>query len=195
MTTPPPSNATPKRVNRYVWLDLETTGLNPRKGYLLECYTRVTNVAWEPLGEYHALLDVPQQEAWAAMDDYVRNMHTKNGLLEDLRTKPTLNRNAFARELTAFLREHKTNGERLYLAGNTINFDRAWLEVFAPQAVEELYHRNLDVSSTRVQMEARTGEDWHFPKKKGHRAKDDVDESIAEHDFLWDKYDAWVLSR
>jgi oligoribonuclease (3'-5' exoribonuclease) len=61
-----------------------------------------------------------------------------------------------------------------------------------PTVLKEVHYRVADVSSTRVQMAAITGEDWEYKKQKGHRAAKDVDETIAEYRFLWKKFMDWT---
>jgi DNA polymerase III epsilon subunit-like protein len=72
----------PKEFNcQLCWLDIETTGLNPHFDYILEVAMVATDWDLNVLGE--AVFPVlPTDPKWAdRMSEYVREMHTKNGLI------------------------------------------------------------------------------------------------------------------
>lgn len=61
-----------------LWLDIETTGLNPSHHALLEVAMRATRADLEPYAEYHAVLAYN-----GVTDDFIRRMHGPNGLLDE----------------------------------------------------------------------------------------------------------------
>ena len=61
-----------------LWLDIETTGLNPSRHALLEVAMRATRADLEPYAEYHAILAYN-----GVTDDFIRGMHGPNGLLDE----------------------------------------------------------------------------------------------------------------
>jgi hypothetical protein len=69
-------------VSNIVFLDTETTGLDPTKSALLELAFVVTDEALTPLAqaEYIWPNDTPIQDLHAAADPKVQKMHTDNGL-------------------------------------------------------------------------------------------------------------------
>lgn len=66
----------------------------------------------------------------------------------------------------------------IYLAGNSIGADRAFIESWWPRVARVLHYRMIDVSSFKVWHEAHGAK--KFEKKNKHRALDDIRESIAE---------------
>lgn len=68
-----------------VWLDLETSGLDPRRDSILEIAMIVTDDDLNQIGEPFVSLVKPlHTRGYEVMDDFVKEMHTKNGLLEQL---------------------------------------------------------------------------------------------------------------
>lgn len=186
---------------KYAWTDLETTGLNPAQGDLLEVYVRITDTDLKTLDTYHAYVDIgcPLDEIYLEkLPFFIRKMHEENGLLDDLdRAKKdgkALTRVELLDQLASFFRKHNGGDPKtLYIAGSSVKFDWAWLEAKVPLVLEEVHYRVADVSSTRVQLQSITGEDWTYPKKKGHRAERDIDETIAEYKWLWNRFAEWVV--
>lgn len=68
-----------------VWADLETTGLDPLKGSILEIAMIATDDKLVQICEPFVSLVKPLHlRGWEAMDNFVREMHAKNGLLARL---------------------------------------------------------------------------------------------------------------
>ena len=114
------------------------------------------------------------------MDPYVRTMHERSGLLEELDGGTTL---AMAEaQVLAYIKEHCADGSRPPLAGNTVATDRSFLIRDMPNLEAFLHYRIVDVSSIK-ELSRR----WfprayfHAPAKRGnHRALADIQESIEE---------------
>ena len=188
---------------KYAWIDIETTGLDPEKESILEVYVRITDAQLKTIDECHCLVKPPGglEEATERMTPYVREMHEKNGLLKELQNAERTTTRPFTpfivgEGLGLFLQLHNEGEPKsLYIAGSSVKFDWSFLEKHMPKVLEQVHYRCVDVSSTRVQMEMITGEDWVYPKTKGHRAKEDIDDTIGEYQFLWDKFAQWVHDR
>ena len=80
-----------KKLNRekkeyIIWCDVETTGVVAFNDELLEIGALVTDMAGNKVGEgFTQVVQVADMKATVdKCDDYVQNMHTKNGLFEDL---------------------------------------------------------------------------------------------------------------
>ena len=114
------------------------------------------------------------------MVDFVRTMHEKSGLLDELDGGTTL---ADAEEqVLAYIKEHCPDGSRPPLAGNTVATDRAFLARDMPALESFLHYRIVDVSSIK-ELSRRWYPRAYFaaPAKRGnHRALADIQESIEE---------------
>lgn len=184
-----------------VFLDLETTGLNPAKHVILEVAAVITDDAlneiagrsWVAYWHASRLMIAPSGSvvdsviasvSWD-VDPIVLEMHTNNGLWAESAAS-ALARGDVDAQLRAFVAEHCPElGERKgpQLAGNTINFDRAFLQAQLPETHAALHYRNIDMT-TLNEMARRFKPDLHaarpkMPEESKHRAFSDVEESVA----------------
>ena len=163
------------------WMDLEMTGLDPDRHTIVEIATLITDDELELVAEGPDLVITASEDVLNAMDDFVREMHTRSGLL-DLIQASTVNLETAGEETLAFLKEHIADPLTVPLCGNSIGTDRRFLAKHLPEIEGFLHYRSIDVST--VKELARR---WHHdafkgaPKKGGgHRALDDIRESLDE---------------
>jgi oligoribonuclease len=166
--------------DRLVWIDCEMTGLDLGADALIEVAALVTDFELNVLGQGVDLIIKPPAEALDQMNDFVREMHEKSGLLRELDFGITL-QEAEERVL-AYVKEHCPDGSRPPLAGNTVATDRAFLARDMPTLETFLHYRIVDVSSIK-ELSRRWYPRAYFaaPAKNGnHRALADIQESIEE---------------
>jgi oligoribonuclease len=163
------------------WLDLEMTGLDPARHVIVEIATLVTDDELEIVAEGPDLVVGQPPEALAAMDDVVREMHTKSGLLPAIEASTTTLAEAGDATLD-FLRSHIAEPGTVPLCGNSIGTDRRFLAVHLPAVEDFLHYRSIDVSTIKELCRR-----WYpeiLPgapaKVSTHRALDDIRESVAE---------------
>jgi len=164
-----------------VWMDLEMTGLDATRDTIVEIATLVTDDDLVTIAEGPDLVIATPADALAGMDDFVRSMHTKSGLLAEIESATTSLDEAGAATLE-FIRTHVPKPRAVPLAGNSIGTDRRFLTAYLPAIENYLHYRSVDVST--VKELARR---WHPEvlagapaKATAHRAMDDIKESIAE---------------
>jgi oligoribonuclease len=166
--------------DRIVWIDCEMTGLNLTTDALIEVAALVTDYELNQLGDGIDLVIKPPAEALAQMDDFVRDMHTSSGLLDELATGTTMTE--AEAQLLAYIREWAPEASKAPLGGNTVGTDRGFLLRDMPELEAHLHYRIIDVSSIK-ELALRWFPRAFFasPKKEGgHRALADIRESIAE---------------
>ena len=69
---------------RIVWIDCEMTGLDIKNDALIEVAALVTDSELNILGDGVDVVIKPEDAALAQMNDFVRDMHTRSGLLKEL---------------------------------------------------------------------------------------------------------------
>jgi len=164
-----------------VWMDLEMTGLDPTHDVIVEIATLVTDDDLAVVAEGPDLVVHQPPEALARMDDYVRTMHTGSGLLAAVEAS-TVSLDEAGRATLDFIRSHAPEARTVPLCGNSIGTDRRFLAAYLPDIESHLHYRSIDVST--VKELARRWYPAAFaaaPEKAGgHRALDDIRESVAE---------------
>lgn len=159
------------------FLDLETTGLDENAGSILEIGLIVTEDDLTFRGLAHDI--VKPLFNHDNMDDFVTNMHTKNGLLEELKTKNPKRRYEVELEMCEWLADYP---DGLIMAGNTVHFDKQWLRVHMPKLHSKFHYRILDVTSLNEFAKRFDKELWdNRPGANGataHRALADARQSL-----------------
>lgn len=172
--------------NYLIFLDLETTGLDPRRDQILEVAAIVVDTeTWEESSPLHAV--IKHDLSSLHMVDFVRDMHSRTGLLSELEHgRPWSDVQDQLSLLFALY-------PRARLAGRNVGtFDRAFIEAKAGLITAPLSHQNFDVSTL---LNART---WFadfadpLPAFEGtqHRALDDVRNDIEIVRFIADEMGA-----
>lgn len=172
-------------MSNLLFLDTETTGLDPAKDLILEVAITITKPDLEPLVEAQWLVKNDIADVLGRCDDYVTKMHEDNGLLAEIaQERPAQKLEVIEGGILGLCREYgcldaNVDGVRYKtpLCGNTPSFDRGFLKVHMPKLAAALDYRHVDVS-TLIELIGR----WYKPLPKPleiHRAAADVARSIA----------------
>ena len=162
-------------------MDLEMTGLEADRHVIVEIATLITDDDLVVVAEGPDLVVHASEAELASMDDFVRDMHTGSGLLAEIRSS-RLSLAEAGRQTLEFIQAHVPKPRTVPLAGNSIGTDRRFLAAHLPEIEEYLHYRSVDVSTIK-ELAGR----WYpqvmaaAPQKAGgHRALDDIRESLAE---------------
>jgi oligoribonuclease len=164
-----------------VWMDLEMTGLDHTSDVIVEIATIITDDDLAVIAEGPDLVIQQPDEVLAAMDPFVVEMHTKSGLLEQIKASEVSLEVAGAATLE-FIKQHVPEPASVPLCGNSIGTDRRFLAAYLPDIENHLHYRSIDVSSVKELVKRwYPGVDNDRPRGQGsHRALDDIRESIRE---------------
>jgi oligoribonuclease len=170
--------------DRLVWIDLEMTGLDVEKDVIVEIACIVTDADLQVLDEGIQLVVHQDEATMGVMDDFVRNMHKKSGLLTEIPASTT-SVAAAEEAVVAYIRSHVDTAGIAPLCGNSIGMDRRFLARYMPALDNYLHYRSVDVSSFKEMCRR-----WYpaiYRKRPGkserHRALGDIRESIEELRF------------
>jgi len=164
-----------------VWMDLEMTGLDHTSDVIVEIATLITDDDLNIVAEGPDLVVQASEEALAAMDPFVVDMHTRSGLLDQIKASEVTLEEAGAATLE-FIKEHVPEPRSVPLCGNSIGTDRRFLAAYLPEIEEYLHYRSIDVSSVKELVKRwYPSVDRGRPQGKGsHRALDDIRASVDE---------------
>ncbi len=164
-----------------VWMDLEMTGLDHTSEVIVEIATLITDDDLRVIAEGPDLVVNQPEEMLLKMDPFVVDMHTRSGLLDQIRAS-TISLDQAGAETLAFIRQHVPEARTVPLCGNSIGTDRRFLAAYLPEIEEHLHYRSVDVSSIKELVrrwypEVLSQRGW---KQGAHRALDDIRESVSE---------------
>ena len=166
-----------------IWIDLETTGLDPLVDNILEIAVVVTDPELRVEGVYQSIIK-PDENSLIDMSLKVAEMHTRNGLLDELHKG--ISAKDSSEQIVLMFQTMNIRPMSFPMAGNSIHFDRSFLQVHMLPVNTYCSRRNIDVSSL-----AEMGKLWYPDamkdepvKKKHHRALEDIQESIEQMRFL-----------
>eukprot|EP00252_Welwitschia_mirabilis_P009611 TRINITY_DN22272_c1_g1_i1.p1 TRINITY_DN22272_c1_g1~~TRINITY_DN22272_c1_g1_i1.p1 ORF type:complete len:198 (-),score=32.64 TRINITY_DN22272_c1_g1_i1:449-1042(-) len=164
-----------------VWIDLEMTGLDVEKDCILEIACVITD------GKLHLMVEGPDliinqpDECLDKMGKWCQEKHTASGLVEEVRKSKVTQQEA-EQQVIEFVEEHTDPLHRPLLAGNSIYTDYYFMKKHMPKLASLFCHVLVDVSSITALSFRWYPKEAHKapPKKKSHRALEDIKESITE---------------
>jgi len=159
-----------------IWIDLETTGLDPQQGAILELACVVTQDDLTEVGRREWITDAARDVDFRTLAPAVQDMHGSGLWCLSLRSDVcTADVDA---QLHEFLRQSGAVGAPI--AGNTIRFDREFMRRHLPRSFADLHYRDLNVS-TLIEVARRFWpevEKTRPTRAAPHRAMADVLASI-----------------
>lgn len=168
---------------KFIWLDLEMTGLDPEIHHIVEIASIITDDKFKIIAEGPNLVINQPEAILARTSPIARKMHEKSGLWEKIKTS-TVKLEEACEQTLAFFKEHVRENESP-MCGNTISQDRRFLHKYMPELESFFHYRHLDVSSFKILYTTLYphADSFSYSKKNAHRAKDDIIESIHELNF------------
>lgn len=168
------------------WIDIETTGLDPKLDKILEISVVVTDYFLNVVDHYNAVIHQSKNETLPRMDQRWRTTHKE--LLTLVHSPETSkNLNIVAKELESLFSLYSSEG-KLVLAGSSVHFDREVLRYHMPSLCQFIHYRIVDVSCFLLIFTA-----WYpglyklLPKKSvTHRSQDDIYSSLNLLKFFKD---------
>jgi oligoribonuclease len=133
----------------YLWIDLETTGLDPDNDRIIETGWMLSS-SIQQLTPPQSVLITPDKIAWELMqqDLFVQTMHTQNDLLKDMESFGTIVVEDAEDQILEDLAKYPD--DLFILAGASVHFDRGFIRNWMPRLDRKLSHRHLDVSTLRM---------------------------------------------
>jgi len=163
------------------WIDLEMTGLDADRHVILEIAVLVTDDDLTIVAEGPDLVVHAPVEALDAMDAVVVKMHGDSGLRKEVEAS-TVSLEQAGTAVLEFLRQHVPDAGTVPLCGNSIATDRRFLVRYLPAVDAWFHYRSIDVSTVKELCRRWYPQAYKAAPTKagGHRALDDIRESVAE---------------
>jgi oligoribonuclease len=164
-----------------VWIDCEMTGLDLGSDKLIEIAVLVTDADLNVLGDGVDVVVHTDDAALSSMVGVVTEMHTRSGLIDEVRAS-TVDLATAEKAVLDYIRQHVKQGKTAPLAGNSIATDRGFIARDMPALDSFLHYRMIDVSSIKELCRRWYPRIYYGQPAKGlaHRALADIHESIRE---------------
>jgi oligoribonuclease len=163
-----------------VWIDCEMTGLSLETDALVEIAVLVTDSELNILGEGIDLVIHATDGQIAGMNDFVRDMHTSSGLINEI--PDGIEVAEAEKQILSYLASVGVAPGKSPLAGNSVSVDRNFIARDMKALADYLHYRTIDVSTIK-ELSRRWYPKAYFaaPAKTGnHRALGDIRDSIEE---------------
>jgi oligoribonuclease len=165
-----------------VFLDLETTGIDERTECILEVGMIVTDDSLRPIEGTNVIVKPLAGYDMSKVDPFVVAMHTKNGLLEEIKGEKAIRRyEAEAVLVDALVGLGFSDKNRATIAGNSVHFDLICLREHMPKLHNLFSHRILDVTTINEVAKRIAPDTFKGRPSTGsnHRAWGDCEGSMA----------------
>jgi oligoribonuclease len=164
-----------------VWIDCEMTGLDLKSDMLIEIAVLVTDADLNILGDGIDVVIHADDDVLSSMIPVVTEMHTRSGLIEEVRAS-TVDLAAAEDLVLNYIRSHVKQAKTAPLAGNSIATDRGFIARDMAKLDNYLHYRMIDVSSIKELCRRWYPRIYFGQPEKGlaHRALADIHESIRE---------------
>lgn len=181
------------------WCDLETTNLDPATGDVLEVGIVITGDRLNELASFSKVIghDVEALD----MSEYVREMHTKSGLLEEVQARFDGGEHTLYGVTVAaiewFLGVPWPRNEDMHnlvsMAGSKPNFDRGWLQGHMPKLSRLFHYREFDMNTLYYFFNLKKPKD---EAESVHRALPDIRGDLIKLRGLYNRiptrlWEAW----
>ena len=159
------------------------TGLDVTRDALIEVAVVITDADLNIVDPGIDVLITPPAEALEGMNEFVRQMHTSSGLLDELPSGITME--DAQQQVLDYIRRFVPTPKKALLAGNSVGTDKMFLEANMPLVIDYLHYRLVDVSSIKELAKRwyRKAFEEAPVKHGGHRALADILESIQELEY------------
>ena len=183
-----------RRPQPRLYLDVESSGLNPDEHRILEIAAIVPTDDLEIKATFHVLVKEPN----VVFQQQARNMHEKSGLLDELEKSgvPMLDAE---HKFLVFLAQHFDFKEKIVLAGHSPHgVDLPFLRKQMPELAKKLSHRVHDTGAIIRDFNFKTQLHFKEGNVSEHTALSDVmgalDEDRRHMKLLKEMTDAYRLS-
>lgn len=182
------------RDDRFILIDIETTGLNLHKDSLLEIGFCITDPDLNIIHSIQRVIYFPEgyldyYKKSNEFDPWVLETHTKNNLFKECADKNTsYELDEVERDLKKWFDIHAIIGLDALTGSSLAGFDRPWLRLWFPELEKRFHYRNTDISTLKELCKkwhpnVTTTKDHVLKPRKLHRVLPDIQDSIDELKF------------
>ena len=164
-------------MNKILWLDIETTGLSPENDLILELSAAVTDDKLNVIETFSEVIHHADFILGPKLNEFAIKTHGASGLLTQV-LESTKRMPDVEEAFLTFIEKHFDKKEKVILAGNSIHFDKSFIDRQMGELVKSrLHYRLIDVSGFNEFLKITVNFKVEKPVAK-HRGLADVMNSI-----------------
>jgi oligoribonuclease len=184
-----------EQLDRLVWCDIETMGLEPTMHPIMEVGFVITDLDLDIIDDFDICIwDSPAYEKfWEGRAiEYVQKMHEKSGLLEACQAIGVEPIEA-EKKINDFLEGYGVKDRQEPLCGSSVSFDRSFLLTQFPSIEKRFHYRNIDVSSIKEVCKRYNPRVYQLleentKKQELHRSLHDLGDTIGEFKYYLQEF-------
>lgn len=176
----------PQDASRLIWIDLEMTGLDPKRDTIIEIATAITDAQLMLVAEGPIIAIHHPDTVLAGMDEWNTRQHGQSGLTERVR-RSRIDLAQAEQKTIDFLAQHLPPNTSP-MCGNSVCQDRLFLNRYMPALEKYFHYRQIDVSTLKELARRWRPNLPEFSKDSQHLAMDDIHESIAELRYYRERF-------
>ena len=167
-----------------VWIDIETTGLDPQTCKIIQISCMLSDFNVSTLLKFPEINIFCEDDFLSLMDDWCKQTHTESGLIDKVKNSD-ITMQAAEEKILRFIDTYTRNEHNLYIAGNSVHFDKKFIDHWMPNLSKRLNYRIVDVTSIALLCKILNKGiyDTRPEKKYLHTSEADILESIEEYRY------------
>jgi len=162
-------------MKKFCFVDLETTGLYPQDGGILELALIITDNKLNELEVYEAVIHQTQY-VLDGMNNWALESHTNSGLIAQVKDSNLLTKDVEVKVLDILAR-HFSGPTKPIIGGSSVHFDKNWISHHMPNLNKRLHYRIIDVTSFKEALDIYADIKYEG-RPVAHRALADIRDSI-----------------
>ena len=168
-----------------LWIDLETTGLDCNDCSILQIGCVLTNMDASHQLPMHEITLQCDKLKLDSMNEWCKKQHTESGLLKQIESGNGCTLKSAEQQICLHLNNHVRVKDTIFLAGNSVHFDKGFIDKWMPSVASRISHRIVDISSLALICKSLNPHVYHFrpSKTNRHTALSDIAESIYEYQY------------
>lgn len=162
-------------MKKFLFIDTETTGINPEDNVILEFAMIITDDKLNELESYTAVAHVDQYYL-DGMNHWADKQHRESGLVDDVK-KSNKTIKQIEKEVLEILARQFSGIAQPIASGNSVHFDKKFIAAHMPNLNKRLHYRIIDVSSFKEALNIYANFNLGS-RPVAHRALPDIKDSI-----------------